>query len=630
MNPAIVLALQLFGASELLRNGDGRNDAFAAVARFDNCTGFLVRPKASTPDSARAYLLTAGHCIDQSVTAVVRDRAVARTVIFHYFADTEARQVRIPAVRAAYSTMKGTDLAVVELAATIGELARQSIVPFRLAAAGAEAGEPVLSAGVPVTNIPDGEKFVRASRCTLGETAEVIEARWHWWSLHRTDCSDIWGGSSGSPLISRRSGEVVGMITTTNAGAAITEGDFRCSIGQPCEVVRGGFRYRAGTVYAVPVAGLPDCFRETGEFDVALTGCPLDPGRQLNVSNAAIAARPGAAWSAAISGTDFPRFRYKIVNEGEGDCRDPAGYSSPLPVEAGARITDRLPEREGRQHLCVIGVGSQPEQEPRFATLIHLRADATPPVIRPRFLMMEEPGRLHFQPVFVLPELGRYRYKVAGPDGEDCSDRESFREYLRVPIRVPRETVGRICLYGLDEAENPTPTVDLPMRGVNLFAGGVVNAASYGPVAPGSIVSIFGSNLSDEPVVLTDSAGAKSTLRVLYTDPLQINAVAPAGAAPGPAWIEHAGARVEFKIEPVSPGLFQGGGTLPDGTLLLAGTGFGTGPVELRVSGVRAEATVRRSEHAEGLDLLEARLPVRLRGWAPVQSAGNTIWLLLR
>lgn len=82
----------------------------------------------------------------------------------------------------------------------------------------------------------------------------------------------------------------------------------------------------------------------------------------------------------------------------------------------------------------------------------------------------------------------------------------------------------------------------------------MVSAASYTqPVAPGSLVSIYGTSLAAAPasassttpalpidlggvnVTLTDSTGASSPLSLLYVSPTLINALLPAGVAPGRA-----------------------------------------------------------------------------------------------
>lgn len=96
---------------------------------------------------------------------------------------------------------------------------------------------------------------------------------------------------------------------------------------------------------------------------------------------------------------------------------------------------------------------------------------------------------------------------------------------------------------------------------------GVVNAASFqaGPVAPGSLVTIFGVDLGGRDAGVTvsmrDAGGGERPMQVLYSDPGQINGVLPEGSVLGDAtagvrregWPEAAAA---LSVSAVSPGVF--------------------------------------------------------------------------
>ncbi|HEY3824013.1 MAG TPA: hypothetical protein VGL82_05615, partial [Bryobacteraceae bacterium] len=116
----------------------------------------------------------------------------------------------------------------------------------------------------------------------------------------------------------------------------------------------------------------------------------------------------------------------------------------------------------------------------------------------------------------------------------------------------------------------------------------VVSAASFtGPVAPGSIVSIFGSGLASTgsatstfpnslggtSVTITDFSGVQTLLSLMSTSALQINAVVPATvvAAPSPGGVPVPPARLTvytatgeqssvIPLVPVAPGLFSANG----------------------------------------------------------------------
>src|SRR5690349_16457334 len=123
-------------SSEILLNATGSNDIFAAVGQFRaslTCTGTLIDPSGLGATDAKAWLLTAGHCISLEPYGVIRNQPLAAQVQFQYFVDTPERRVTVRTRAVGWSTMKGVDLALVELSATLGDLAAQGIRPVRLA-----------------------------------------------------------------------------------------------------------------------------------------------------------------------------------------------------------------------------------------------------------------------------------------------------------------------------------------------------------------------------------------------------------------------------------------------------------------------------------------------------------------
>lgn len=623
---------QIVGASELLDGASGADRRWSGIGRFQNglsCTAFLIRPPGASGASS-ALALTNGHCISTGTNEVIRDRALPNTsrVTFRYFRDTVSEQLPVRAIRVLHSTMKGLDLALIELDSTLGQLVNAGIEPLELTTSPPDPGEPVWSVGVPVTGVPLDEQFLRRSACTLGAAADLIEFTWHFWSSYANDCADILGGSSGSPVVSQRTGRVVAVINTTTAGAAIDTGDFRCFNGQPCEVVPGGFLYRRDTNYAVPVADLPRCFGVNGAFDLRLDGCPLDPGVQLAVTFPARAGKPGSAWNAALSG-DLAYYRYKVVAEGAGDCRDERGYGEPKELAAANRITDPIPAATGRYYLCVLaGPTPRPDaswQQARFATMIHFRVDDTPATIPVEYLFNDFGDSYMTQPIFVVPELSGYRYKIAMSEADRCESPSNYRTYLRVPLRIPkRDAVHHICYVGEDDAGNETPPLELRLQGAQILPRGVRNAASLraGPLAPGSLGTVFGVNLDLLDLRLTDAAGRVLTPEILYRSEGQINFRVPEEAATGEASIN---GLAQLTIATASPGIFNAGlDQIVQRSFTLYVTGAGT-DAEAAVSGIVVPTRVVAT-FAPGVTQIEVALPesFRLRGFLPVtvSSAG--------
>jgi uncharacterized protein (TIGR03437 family) len=123
-----------------------------------------------------------------------------------------------------------------------------------------------------------------------------------------------------------------------------------------------------------------------------------------------------------------------------------------------------------------------------------------------------------------------------------------------------------------------------------ISAGGIVNAASFAsPVAPGSLISVFGQNLASStesasgiswPVTLGDSLVQVNGVNIpLYSvSPQQINAQLPFEAVPGIAAMSIRNSRgstepVAFTVAPASIGIFVSANTTraiaqnQDGTL---------------------------------------------------------------
>ncbi|HKW96729.1 MAG TPA: IPT/TIG domain-containing protein [Bryobacteraceae bacterium] len=115
--------------------------------------------------------------------------------------------------------------------------------------------------------------------------------------------------------------------------------------------------------------------------------------------------------------------------------------------------------------------------------------------------------------------------------------------FLHIRDQVSRGKL-RLCLIFLVTVTAPPVFAQAPQ----FTAAGVVNAASYAqPISPGSIVSIFGTNLASAPAragstpLPTNLAGTSVMIDgvlapLFYVSPNQINAQAPSGTAWGPQY----------------------------------------------------------------------------------------------
>ncbi len=459
-------------SSTLLTNSDGFLDPLAGVGRLQgtvDCTAVLV--DSGGGPASPAYLLSSGHCVQEwDPNAVLLDQpAQNMQVIFNYFVDTQQRHIGVPAARVAYSTMKGRDLAVIELAATLGALAQLGVQPLAVASAPAEGPLPLQVVGAPQTGIDLDGAYLRHERCEMDGRADLLEYNWHFYDSYRTTCRDISGGSAGSPVFAAAGEELFALIQSSTVGAR-----HPCYLGAPCEITPGGVEMRRDASYATPVDGLGACFGADGRFDLAQEGCPLDDGRQLALSGAPT--RPvqpqttredgtdiPATWNAALDG-DLPYYRVKTGAVGTVDCRDEEGYGAVIAVAEQPRFDDPLPATGGRSLLCLVAGNSavvdEGWQQTAVATVAQVEVDSTPPRGTAVLDISRRDGLALIQPVYDPPELADFYLKAGPVDGTDCAVEEGYFPYRRVPLAAPVDDLPwTVCIIAQDMAGNAAPAV---------------------------------------------------------------------------------------------------------------------------------------------------------------------------
>ena len=196
---ALVTLLALYGAYSRQTSGvDGADSPEAPAALFqqsqaagtsltavgrttglaESCTAWLVDANAAA--DADAYAVTSARCVGQAdpTTVTASQDLEEASVDFNAFAPLttagEADLVRAPIEAIEWASVRGTDLAVLRLGTTYGELAGRGVRPIDPVAA-SEEGAEILIAGVPVEGIESNEQYLRGSRCQVGETSDVLE-----------------------------------------------------------------------------------------------------------------------------------------------------------------------------------------------------------------------------------------------------------------------------------------------------------------------------------------------------------------------------------------------------------------------------------------------------------------------
>jgi hypothetical protein len=263
------------------KNGASPYSGIGRYEGLERCTAFFVDTAASflavsetMPVEAPAYALTEGRCATRlDADDIAIDREGHGRVVFNYFADAQHRQVAVPVVRLAYGTVSGRNLALLELGVSYQGLVEQVIRPWSVAwSPRAAVGDPIAVVGAPLT-IDGKEDFLRLAFCRIdGVAPVVVEHGWQWFEAPFNQCRDMRTGTSGSPVLSVLARTVVGLISTTTAGA---ERGTECALGHPCERTDAGSRSRKNTAYISPVSGIVACFDRSGRFRRDEPGCPL-------------------------------------------------------------------------------------------------------------------------------------------------------------------------------------------------------------------------------------------------------------------------------------------------------------------------------------------------------------------
>jgi hypothetical protein len=426
-------------------NADGSNDAFTGVGQLrgfgSTCTAFLLDVGEPTDP---AYAMTSGHCVGIfDNTTIVRDRrAQGASVTFGMFADTPNDHAEVAVRTVRYGTMRGTDVAILELAATRRDLA--GLASYDVADTPAP-GEAIRVVGIPVTGLDESQWFLRGATCTAGGTTRLVEFVWVWDAATSSDCAGILAGNPGSPVFAADDATtVLAMVNTTTIGAGPTR---NCYLGAPCELAAGGAAHRPNTAYAMPVGGWAACFDP--RWDATAQGCPAERS-PVAVSTPRWAVRPGATWAATMTGPSAPLG----VKTGPGattDCSDPAGYA----FATGATYDAPVPSAEGVYVLCAATLDADLVAATADAGSAVVEVDSTRPDAPIRLSKVPLGDGVQVEPILAPPEYSSFLVKVGRRRSTNCARPARYVPYRRVAVLVPSDQLpATVCVLGRDEAGN--------------------------------------------------------------------------------------------------------------------------------------------------------------------------------
>jgi V8-like Glu-specific endopeptidase len=236
----------------------------ANTIALSNCSASLVRfPTSVSTDSA--MMLTNGHCYEGGLIAagrVIQNAASSRSGTL--LNSSGGSVARIRANRVLYATMTGTDVALYRLNTTFAALAQSyGAAPLTISAAHPSAGASIA--------IPSGY-WKEIWNCSIdGFVNTLREDTWTWKDSVRYDAGcDTVGGTSGSPIVSTATGELIGINNTGN------EDGGRCTLNNPCEVSASGtVTVLRGRSYGQQTYWFTTCLTASRTIDLNISGCLL-------------------------------------------------------------------------------------------------------------------------------------------------------------------------------------------------------------------------------------------------------------------------------------------------------------------------------------------------------------------
>jgi V8-like Glu-specific endopeptidase len=241
------------------------NHNFEGIVGLSNCSGSLVQFETSR-DTDPGMVLTNGHCAEQGFPKpgqIYYGLASQRrfTVL-----DRNAGSIgKVTANLLMYSTMTKTDVTLYRLNESIGEIKRK----FGFAPLTISSQHPAQGQNIEVIS----GYWRRGFRCSVERF--VYKLREGGWidedSIKYSDPGcEVYGGTSGSPIVAEGSRTVIGINNTGN------ESGESCTENNPCEIDQSGqISQKKGWSYGQQTYWITTCLNANLELDLNTRGCLL-------------------------------------------------------------------------------------------------------------------------------------------------------------------------------------------------------------------------------------------------------------------------------------------------------------------------------------------------------------------
>lgn len=350
----------------LLNNADGQYNHWNGIGLMFRegrrwCTASLMDTRdANNVATGPAYILTNAHCA-LIVSGTSTSAPFKGQIQFNFFQDTQENAKRYDIEKVNWASLANADVAIMELNASLETLLKDGITPLKLASKAPAKPGPINVVGAPAV-----APFIRLSTCTQEPTkTTLIKYMTVHTDYQKHDCKGIAPGSSGSPVIDPKTGEMVGVLSGTTYG--ISDDDV-CFWHALCGNEKKKSILPNQASHSFPVDYLAQCF-SSGRFTIDHPRCTLSPNFNFKSErNADIALHKAPimptdkapTWDVEFSmSTAF--YRFKTVQDAQA-CFAADHYSGPIST-ANAKIEAPIGRKPGLYYLCLIGVDSA-EQRP--------------------------------------------------------------------------------------------------------------------------------------------------------------------------------------------------------------------------------------------------------------------------
>jgi hypothetical protein len=371
--------------SRALQNSEHFYEIWSGVGRLslqlgETCSAVLLDTRNRQGQATGpAYLLTSGHCVYFEYGSARANLPFEASITFHYFYDMPQRKRQYAIRTARWSSLVGTDLAVLEVDATLASLIQAGVNPLKLASHQTYESQDALNVGAPGGFAEDG---LRLSACAEQTAGTFIDHPGVFPLAMKNNC-DLHAGSSGSPMLNRRTNEITGIVSKIAMWRNIPVPP-DCEYSTSCTAARFNYSYSANFLHKCFIDGVftrdgADCSLEPVELTV------MEPWKlksYVHRTQNAVGQIVLPTWDFRFS-LEAPFYRYKTVHNAR-DCQVPDNYSAAISTE-DAYINTEIGPQSGASALCIIGVTSGEQQLTRatlnnvFTSAVYLSATPDTP-----------------------------------------------------------------------------------------------------------------------------------------------------------------------------------------------------------------------------------------------------------